>query len=385
MDFASKGTGAPLIREESTTMFTAPGVLQRSRNEFRGRCGSWHHDLGTTRRRHGRVPSLESLEERRVPSSYTVVNLGSVGGTAGIDLDINSRGQVVGGSNIANNAAEHAFLFSHGAMTDLGTLGGTRSRAYGINDVGVVVGASTVTPASAQVDLFLVRHGHMTDLGTIDRSSPFGDIKVNNHGDIIGFALADGDAALDRAGKIIDLGSLAGLGSASRALNDHDAVVGFSGVSGSGSSEVVHAFLYKHGKMIDLGTLGGADSVANDINAQGSVVGGALTAGGGEHAFLYHKGQMVDLGTLGGLQSDAGAINDEGEVVGTSLVSASVSHGYLYNHGKMIDLNSLIPANSGFVITAAQDINDRGQIAAQAVSTNPMDSTEYVVLLNPKR
>jgi probable HAF family extracellular repeat protein len=72
-------------------------------------------------------------------------------------------------------------------------------------------------------------------------------------------------------------------------------------------------------------------------------------------------------------------------VVGGSLVGGNVTHGFLYNHGTMTDLNSLIPANSGFIIVNAQDINDRGQIAAQAISTNPQDPTQYVVLLNPGR
>jgi probable HAF family extracellular repeat protein len=314
-----------------------------------------------------------------------VVNLGSLGGTAGLDLDINSHGAVVGGSNIANNAAEHAFLFMRGRMTDLGTLGGTLSRAYGINDSAQVVGASTVTPSSAQVDLFLYRHGRMTDLGPINQREPFGDIKINNHGDLIGFPLGNGDAALVRRGKRIDLGSLGGQGSAARALNDQDEVVGYSAVSGTGSSQVVHGFLWNRGKMSDLGTLGGADSVANDINDVGQIVGGSLTASGGEDAFLIRHGHMIDLGTLGGSQSDAAAINNHGAVVGGSLVGGNVLHGFVYNHGKMTDLNSLIPANSGFVIVNAQDINDRGQIAAQAVSTNPQDSSEYVVLLNPTR
>ena len=36
----------------------------------------------------------------------------------------------------------------------------------------------------------------------------------------------------------------------------------------------------------------------------------------------------------------------------------------------MVDLNSLIPAESGFVITNAEDINDRGQIVAQGYETS---------------
>jgi hypothetical protein len=37
------------------------------------------------------------------------------------------------------------------------------------------------------------------------------------------------------------------------------------------------------------------------------------------------------------------------------------------------------------VITNAEAINNHGQIAALAVSTNPENETQYVVLLNPTK
>ncbi len=84
---------------------------------------------------------------------------------------------------------------------------------------------------------------------------------------------------------------------------------------------------------------------------------------------------MTDLGTLGGRDSVAAAINDKGAVVGASLTSTSASHGFIDLRGRMVDLNSLIPADSGLVITAADDINDRGQIVAQGYETSaPTDS-----------
>jgi probable HAF family extracellular repeat protein len=337
-----------------------------------------------SRRRPATTPRLETLEERHSPSSYNVFNLGSLGGTLGLVLDINRSGAVVGGSFTAGNNAEHAFLYSHGHMTDLGTLGGSLSQAYGINDAGKVVGVATTAPGSFQNSMFVFSHGHMTNLGTIDQSKPPSDIKINNHGDMIGLPLGNGDASLIARGHAIDLGSLAGLGSGARALTDKDEVVGYSAISQSGSTMVVHAFVYNHGHMGDLGTLGGSSSVANDVNSRGQIVGESNTTSGDVHGFLVTRGHMKDLGTLGGTESDAGAINNSGEVVGWSLTSSGARHGFLFKNGKMLDLNSMISPNSGFVIIGAEDINDHGQIAAEAVSTNSQDLTQYVVLLNPK-
>ena len=341
----------------------------------------------STGRRPRPAPDLrpDHLEDRRVPSGYTLVNLGSLGGTYGYVGGINSSGEVIGGSNLANNTAEHAFLFSHGKMTDLGILGGSISQAYGINDKGEVVGLSSTTAASSSqsYSLFVDQHGHMKVVGSVASSSPFGGAQVNNHGDIVGLPLADGDASLIRHGKTIDLGSLGGLGSAAWGLNNQDEVVGYSAVSQSSSSQVDHAFLYEHGKMMDLGTLGGTESEGIAINNHGEIIGDSNTSSGAVDGFIYDHGHMTDLGTLGGPTTEAFAINDHGDVVGFSDLSASSAHGFLYENGKMIDLNSLLPAGSQFTITDAEAINNRGQIAATAISTNTSDQTVYVVLLNP--
>jgi len=339
-----------------------------------------------------RTPCVETLEVRRL-LSYTVTELGSLGGVAGVPLEVNNRGAVVGFSFIANNAAAHAFLFKHGKMTDLGTLGGTESEAMGINDSGEIVGLSQVAPGSTQWDLFTDRHGKRTDLGAIlPLFVSAGVVSINNSGTVSGFSESNGDAGIERHGKLIDLGSLAGLGSVARALNDGGDVVGLSpttfipGSGGSSSPAVTyHAFLYSHRKMTDLGTLGGPNSQANDLNDRGVVAGwSAITGNTADHAFVYQHGHMHDLGTLGGSDSVAAAINDGGMIVGASITADSGFHGFIEKHGKLIDLNTLIPANSGIVITNAQDINDRGQIAAQGFEANS-PATDVAVLLSPKR
>ena len=59
--------------------------------------------------------------------------------------------------------------------------------------------------------------------------------------------------------------------------------------------------------------------------------------------------------------STAYGINDRGQVVGYSVTSSSDPHAFLWD-GVMKDLNSLIPENSGWVLTEAMDINNKGQI-----------------------
>jgi probable HAF family extracellular repeat protein len=329
---------------------------------------------------------VELLEDRKL-LSYTVTELGSLGGSQALPLALNNRDAVVGVSLTTNNLAKHAFLFQHGKLTDLGTLGGTDSRAMGINDRGTIVGVSQVSGGNTQYELFVYQHGKFTDLGSGYSESVLGGVaSINNQGTISGFSESNSDAAIERRGKLIDLGSLAGLGSAAQALNSKNEVVGFSQViPGAGGS--IHAFLYNGHKMTDLGTLGGSNSQANGLNDRGSVVGISSTAGNvAAHAFVYQHGHMYDLGTLGGfLDSSAGAINNHGVIVGAAMTPASgPPHGFVEMHGKMIDLNTLIPANSGIVITIAQDINDRGQIAAQAYEVNS-PSTSVAVLLTPKR
>ena len=326
-------------------MFTVARLLPFLASTWMSTRSAEQYRFAARRVRPVREPRLEYLEERRVPSGYTVVKLGSLGGAIGYPGAINSKGAVVGGSNTTSSGAENAFLFSHGEMQDLGTLGGSISQAYGINDKGEVVGVSSTTTASdtANYSMFVYRHGHMVNLGAIDLSKPFGGAQINDHGDIVGMPLANGDASLDRDGKVTDLGSLAGLGSAAWGLNNQDEVVGYSETSDSNSDPIDHAFLYKHGKMIDLGTLGGTSSEGIAINNHGEITGDANTTSGAVHAFLYDHGHMTDLGTLGGTTTEAFAINDSGEVVGFSNVSTTSAHGFLYEHGKMIDLNSLIP------------------------------------------
>src|SRR5689334_9614752 len=91
-----------------------------------------------------RTPEIDPLEPRRLmAATYTLVDLGSLGGGHSEAFDVNDSNQVVGIALDASGA-HRAFLFSDangngvadaGEMTNLGTLpGDTASYAYGISD-----------------------------------------------------------------------------------------------------------------------------------------------------------------------------------------------------------------------------------------------------------
>jgi probable HAF family extracellular repeat protein len=131
-------------------------------------------------------------------------NLGTLGGTVNIALDINERGQIVGNSDLYGNTATHSFLWQNGTMSDLGTLSGdTDSFSGGINNRGQVVGESC--DASGACRGYLWQNGTMTDLNTLVTSNDYGNIlfggNINDRGEIVGAAVDS--AGLERAVLLI--------------------------------------------------------------------------------------------------------------------------------------------------------------------------------------
>jgi probable HAF family extracellular repeat protein len=338
---------------------------------------------------------------------YTIIDLGTLGGTFSAGDSINNKDWVVGGATLPGDTALHAFLWRKGLMRDLGTLGGPNSTAlFPLNERGEITGFSdTSTPEPLGEDFcgfgtnliclpFLWQHGVMTPLPTLGGNNGQA-FEINDRGQVVGVAenttpdptcvpppVLQFEPVLWDKGEIHELPTFPGdPDGLALAINDQGQAVG---QSGNCSTFGVHALLWQNGTVTDLGNLGGThNNGPQDINNQGQVVGfSSLPGDTTAHAFLWQNGVMTDLGTLpGDFSSFAAAINSKGQVVGFSCQGFGEDcRAFLWQSGAMTDLNTLIPAGSPLFLLSAFSNNSRGEIVGEAFQPSTGEVHAYLAI-----
>jgi probable HAF family extracellular repeat protein len=258
-------------------------------------------------------------------ATYSIKDLGTLGGTSAMANSINDQGGIVGWSERADGRV-HGFLYRAGKMQDLGALAGGRSEALAINNSDVIVGSSTAASGASRA------------------------VRWQN-------------------GRVTNLGTLGGRNSAATAINDLGVIAGWSETAAGKT----HAFVYRDGVMQDLGTLGGDWSVASGINRAGKIVGSSSTASGVDHPFTWKDGVMKDLGTHGHIEGAAAVdINTGGQiaVVLGPLPDAQGeeldgSFAFIFYQGGWTSLGAAEPTiellainNAGTVVGWGEDLRD---------------------------
>jgi probable HAF family extracellular repeat protein len=288
------------------------------------------------------------------------IDVGTLGGTYGQINALNASNQATGFATTAGDAATHAFFYNGGTPLDLGDLGGGYSEGLAINSAGQVTGDSYNGDGNDHA--FLWSGTSMLDLGDLGGGFSQG-IAINSSGTITGDTLSsdfNNFAFIYTNGTMTSLGDLgSGVYSSSRGINDSGTIVGES----ADTNFNIHGFVYLQGKMKDLGTLGGSSSTTVAINNAGQIIGTSfITGDNDQHAFVSDGTTMTDLGTLGGSESDPFAINNQGLIVGQAQTPDFQFHAVIWQNGVITDLNTLIPTNSGWVLSSAQFVNDAGRI-----------------------
>jgi probable HAF family extracellular repeat protein len=316
-----------------------------------------------------RSASLTSGAVGRLSDHYSIRDLGDAAEAAGL----NEAGQAA--LTWRDGSGTQGLSGSSAAVTLLGALPKHHySSAYGINALGQIAAASYNIPGHGRAFLW---DGSPRRLGSLP-GYPYSQARaVNDSGQVAGFAEKGGRdrnqahvarAFLWSAGKMTDLGTLGGLYSAAASVNNPGQVAGKADTETFGQT---HAFLWQNGAMQDLGTLGGANSLACRVSDTGTVVGCAETGEGDtRHAFVWQNGAMRDLGTLPGLPcSVACGVNASGQIVGYAepTPDSNEKRAVLWRGGAALDLNTLLPANSGWVLVEARAVNDRGQIVGSGM------------------
>ncbi len=379
------------------------------------------------------VATLATSVYLSAQTRYQVSTLPGLGGTAGQANSINNRDWLVGAANLEGDTISKATLWVRGSVISLGALGGPSANsavAWPVkNDLGLIVGISDTaednplgeafscwpffasgTPTGRICRGFRWRNGAMTPLQPFSGGYNSYATAANNLGEVVGWA-ENGvhDSTCVPANQILQfraviwepsgemkelppLPNTADTTTAATAINDRGEVVGISGICdvAVGRFSARHAVLWEQGVPVDLGSLGGvAWNTPTAINNEGTIVGFSDLPGDSDgtanyQAFIWtRKTGMQKLALLPGeTRSAAFGVNDRGQVVGLSRAPATSYHATLWQNGDVTNLNSVTQAGAPFLIYA-NDINNRGEFAGEALDVTTGTAPAYVAVRVP--
>ncbi|NNE47781.1 MAG: tandem-95 repeat protein, partial [Rhodothermales bacterium] len=331
---------------------------------------------------------------------FTIEETGTLGGRGSRAFAINDDGVVVG-TSLTTAGVVKAFIWTDNSILEIDSDETRYSQAFGVNDVGQVVGAieqdGEITAAVWQLG---PEKTESTLLPTLDGAFSVA-FDVNNAGQVVGTSLGAGDfRPVVWTGGIMSEIAVDGVSSGqAESINESGQLVGLT-VSQSGTESAIR------GTVQQVQRIGSDDTRAYAVNGLGVAVGSKETAGVISATRWDPDGSEFSFDVTGSTFAEAYGINDSGWIVGaySSSVGAGKSEATtlrsndvladLLNEGptamrfgksmdigvdpaktsamdlraslwigeSLLDLNALIPAESGWTLVEARDVNSSGRI-----------------------
>ena len=346
------------------------------------------------------------------PTSYTITDLGTLGGTESKAFAINSCGQIAGYATLAGGS-KRPFFRPSSSLINLGVLSG-EGTATSVNNSGYVVGNSPAAPSSPRAFIWHDDNGNnANDAGEIKQLLPNGAVgaaeDINENGRVVGW--------IESAPSEDGTGGFAGftwennnfqLISGSPAHNSTKVY----GINNAGSvvgedSDLRRGFILRNGVFTDIPVFaGGIRSVAYAVSEADHAVGTAALDSNVNptmHAFIWtDAGGLKDLGTLTGKTRSTAfhvaIVSNSVQVVGASYSNIDLldARAFVWQDangdgdgngvedvGEMKYLWDLIPvAEQGnwTALQQARSINSSGQIVGFGLKTN---GETHAFLLTP--
>jgi probable HAF family extracellular repeat protein len=302
-------------------------------------------------------------------TSYTIKNLGTYQGNVPNVTGMNASGEISGWYSGADGDHAIRYTDANGWSLVPGLESALASYAMGINDHGDIVGYASFDTG--------MRAFRFVDDGTPAGSTEFIDamaggtytlgLGINNNGDVVGYGVTgSGLRAFRRApgGMLTTIDAFGGSFTGGCAINDAGQVAGFAATPDG----VQHAFRRNaDGTVVDVPGLAGPGSMSTScaMDASGKMSGQAATDAGTTHAFIFADGAPSDIDTFNSAGSVGSSVSG-GVVAGSFSQADGTQHAFRYSTDTgSVDLNTLVAAESGWVLTAAKAVNASGAIAGQ--------------------